>query len=125
MHSKSKIACKGCHNLILIKNAQKYHGYSRQCYQKHLLENQSKGPVQHTELSAEEIRFYLHKSQIKFPKIYLYKEFIHIWSLTRDPDLAKTYYLKYLAKIESIVFDLTLTRQESELLRKPYAEVVA
>jgi len=120
-HSKQKVSCKGCHKPILISTATKYKGYSRQCLAKSQFAV-VKGP---TEPSAEEIRFYLHKTHLQFPKIYYYNEFVRLWALKGSPVDAHKYYLKYLEKVERIVFDLTLTSDQRKVLYQPYAEVVA
>lgn len=120
--NKQKVLCKGCKQPILVKTATKYQGYSRQCLGKVQTKMIITGT---TEPSAEEIRFYLHKTHLKFPKIYYYKEFIRIWALSGDPENARKYYLAYLEKLETVVFDLTLTSDQYSQLYKPYAEVVA
>lgn len=119
---KKYTTCKECNGKILVKTANKYQGYSRQCLDKVQTKTVVTGPI---ELSAEEIRYYLHKTQLKFPKIYYYKEFIRIWALTGDPESARKYYLAYLEKLETVVFDLTLTSDQYSQLYKPYAEVIA
>ena len=122
MNCKQKVSCKGCHKLILVSTATKYQGYSRQCLAKKELAKPKLAYQQ--EPSQEDISYYLQKTNLHFPKLYYYKEFVRIWALTGSPDIARKYYLKYLENLEQIVFALTDIREHERLIFKPYAEVV-
>ena len=114
MKNKPKVPCKGCHNLILVSTAQKYHGYSRQCQQKALLEKSLVQPLavsaeqgRPTQPNQEDIRFFLLKTNIKFPKLYYFEQFVRVWALSGDLDFARNRYQIYLSKLEKHIDTLT------------------
>jgi len=119
MKKQSKVLCKGCKHPILQKTAQKYNGFSRVCQLKDLAKNKT---VEKTELSRADILFYLQKTKITFPKIYLFEEFVKIWALSGDVDFARNRYDLYLAKIQNHIsalekeISLPLLRQQMEVL---------
>lgn len=90
--SAEKTTCKRCKGEILFATAIKYEGYSAQCYKKHLAEIK---PIVETELSKEEIKYYLSKTVIKPIKLYSFKEYCYLYAIK---ERKKYYYLKYVLR---------------------------